>query len=118
MKFTDVRIRRIQNQNRLRAVASVTIDDSFVIHEIRVIEGAKGFFIAMPSRKNKHGVFKDVAHPINSETRAEIEKIVLEEFKRQEALDEQQKQQEAQQEEQELVEEPKEEKQAEAKKEK
>lgn len=80
MKFTDVRIRRIENQNRLRAVASVTIDDAFVIHEIRIIEGAKGIFVAMPSRKNKFGVFKDVAHPINTETRNEIEKVVLDEY--------------------------------------
>jgi len=85
MKFTDVRVRKIENQNRLRAVASVTIDDCFVIHEIRVIEGAKGIFVAMPSRKNKYGVFKDVAHPINTETRAEIEKVVLAEFNKEEA---------------------------------
>jgi|SRR5690554_569250 len=80
MKFTDVRIRKIENQNRLRAVASVTIDDAFVIHEIRIIEGAKGIFVAMPSRKNKFGVFKDVAHPINTETRNEIERVVLDEY--------------------------------------
>lgn len=80
MKITDVRVRKIENQNRLRAVASITLDDAFVIHEIRVIEGAKGVFIAMPSRKNKFGVFKDVAHPINTETRSLIEKAVLDEF--------------------------------------
>jgi len=80
MKFTDVRIRKIENQNRLRAVASVTIDDAFVIHEIRIIEGAKDIFVAMPSRKNKFGVFKDVAHPINTETRNEIERVVLDEY--------------------------------------
>lgn len=80
MKFTDVRIRKIENQNRLRAVASVTIDDAFVIHEIRIIEGAKGIFVAMPSRKNKFGVFKDVAHPINTETRNEIERVVLDAY--------------------------------------
>ncbi|HHU55864.1 MAG TPA: septation regulator SpoVG [Acholeplasmataceae bacterium] len=95
MKFTDVRIRRIQNQNRLRAVASVTIDDAFVIHEIRVIEGARGIFVAMPSRKNKYGVYKDVAHPINQETRAEIERVVLAEFNKQEAEAEQEKHEEA-----------------------
>lgn len=83
MKITDVRVRKIENQNRLRAVASITIDDAFVIHEIRVIEGAKGIFVAMPSRKNKFGVFKDVAHPINTETRAEVEKAVLDEFNKQ-----------------------------------
>ena len=90
MKFTDVKVRKIQNQNRLRAVASVTIDDAFVIHEIRIIEGAKGIFVAMPSRKNKYGVYKDVAHPINSETRAEIEKVVLDEFNKEEVNEEMQ----------------------------
>lgn len=80
MNITDVRVRKIENQNRLRAVASITLDDAFVIHEIRVIEGAKGIFIAMPSRKNKFGVFKDVAHPINTETRSQIEKAVLDEY--------------------------------------
>jgi len=82
MKFTDIRVRKVENQNRLRAVASVTIDDAFVIHEIRIIEGTNGVFVAMPSRKNKFGVFKDIAHPINTETRSEMEKAVLEEYYR------------------------------------
>lgn len=77
MKITDVRLRRIENQNRLKAVASITFDDAFAVHELRVIEGSKGIFVAMPSRKNKNGVFKDVAHPINAETRKEIEEAVL-----------------------------------------
>lgn len=80
MKITDVRLRRIENQNRLKAVASITINDAFAVHELRVIEGSKGIFVAMPSRKNKSGVFKDVAHPINSETRALIEAVVLEKY--------------------------------------
>lgn len=80
LRFTDIRVRKVENQNRLRAVASVTIDDAFVIHEIRIIEGENGIFIAMPSRKNKYGVFKDIAHPINTETRSEMEKAVLEEY--------------------------------------
>ena len=80
MKFTDIRVRKVENQNRLRAVASVTIDDAFVIHEIRIIEGTNGVFIAMPSRKNKFGVFKDIAHPISTEARAEMEKAVLDEY--------------------------------------
>jgi stage V sporulation protein G len=82
MKFTDIRVRKVENQNRLRAIASVTIDDAFVIHEIRIIEGTNGVFVAMPSRKNKFGVFKDIAHPINTETRSEMEKAVLEEYYR------------------------------------
>ena len=80
MKITDVRLSRIANQNRLKAVASITNDDAFAVHELRVIEGSKGIFVAMPSRRNKHGVFKDVAHPINSETRKMIEEAVLEKF--------------------------------------
>lgn len=87
MRITDVRVRKIENQNRLRGVASITIEDAFVIHEIRIIEGAKGVFVAMPSRKNKLGVFKDVAHPINTETRAEVEKAVLDEFNKMESLE-------------------------------
>lgn len=80
MKITDVRLRRILNQNRLKAVASITIDDAFAVHELRVIEGKKGTFVAMPSRKNKQGTFKDVAHPINTETRQAIEKAVLDKY--------------------------------------
>jgi len=80
MKITDVRLRRILNQNRLKAVASITIDDAFAVHELRVIEGKKGTFVAMPSRKNKQGTFKDVAHPINTETRQTIEKAVLDKY--------------------------------------
>lgn len=80
LRFTDIRIRKVENQNRLRAVASVTIDDAFVVHEIRIIEGENGVFIAMPSRKNKFGVFKDIAHPINTEARSEMEKAVLDEY--------------------------------------
>lgn len=80
MQITDVRLRKIENQNRLRAVASVTFDDAFAVHELRVIEGSKGVFVAMPSRKNKNGIFKDVAHPINAETRKMIEEAVLAKF--------------------------------------
>ncbi|MGN0782876.1 MAG: septation regulator SpoVG [Christensenellales bacterium] len=78
MKFTDVRIRKVDKEDtKLRAVASVTIDDSFVIHDIKVIEGTEGLFIAMPSRKTKEGEYKDIAHPINAATRQELSDAVL-----------------------------------------
>ena len=78
MKFTDVRIRKVEKEdNKLRAIASVTIEECFVIHDIKVIEGNEGLFIAMPSRKTKEGEYKDIAHPINSDTRKELSVAVL-----------------------------------------
>ena len=78
MKFTDVRIRKVEKEdNTLRAIASVTIEECFVVHDIKVIEGTEGLFIAMPSRKTKEGEYKDIAHPINTETRNELSDIVL-----------------------------------------
>lgn len=87
MKITDVRIRIIEGDSRLRGIASITIDDAFAVHELRIIEGREGLFVAMPSRKLKDDSFKDVAHPINLETRRELESLVLskyEEVKKQE----------------------------------
>ena len=69
MKITDVRIRKVDSQTRLKAVASITIDDAFAIHELRIIEGKNGLFVAMPSREKAEGGFRDIAHPINLETR-------------------------------------------------
>ena len=80
MKITDVRIRKIDGQTRLRAVVSITIDDAFAVHELRVIEGKDGLFVAMPSREASDGTFRDLAHPINTETRAVIEKAVLDKY--------------------------------------
>ena len=80
MKITDVRIRKIDGQTRLRAVASITIDDAFAVHELRIIEGKEGLFVAMPSRESNDGTFRDLAHPINAETRAMVEKAVLEKY--------------------------------------
>ena len=78
MQITDVRIRLTKKDDiKLRAIASITIDGCFVIHEIRVIEGEKGLFVAMPSRKTPEGEFKDTAHPINTETREMVDKAVL-----------------------------------------
>jgi len=80
MNITDVRIRRITTGGKMKAVVSITIDDCFAIHDIKIIESQNGLFIAMPSRKTPDGQFKDIAHPINSETRKTIEKLILEKF--------------------------------------
>ena len=81
MKISDVRIRIVQKpDSKLKAVASITIDDCFVIHDIKVIDGAEGYFIAMPIRKTSDGEYKDVAHPINSETRKIVIDAILEAF--------------------------------------
>ena len=82
MKITDVRVRLVnKDDSKLKAVASITIDDCFVVHDVKIIDGNDGFFIAMPSRKTADGEFKDVAHPIKSETRNEIIESVLETYK-------------------------------------
>ncbi len=81
MKITDVRVRIVKkDDSKLKAVASVTFDDCFVVHDIKVIEGNEGFFIAMPSRKTADGEYKDIAHPIKTETREEIISTVLNKF--------------------------------------
>ncbi len=81
MKITDIRIRKLETENRLRAVVSITIDDCFAVHELRVIEGKDGLFVAMPSRKVGNDGFRDVAHPINAETRKMIEDEVIAKYK-------------------------------------
>ena len=80
MTITDVRLIKVEGQNRLKAIAAITIDDCFVVHELRVIEGDTGLFVAMPSRKRASGEYKDIAHPINHETREMIEKKVIEAY--------------------------------------
>ena len=78
LKISDVRIRLVKKaDSKLKAVASITIDDSFVVHDIKVIDGNDGPFIAMPSRKTSDGEFKDIAHPLNTETREELRHIIL-----------------------------------------
>ena len=78
MKITDIRIRLVPNEDsKLKAVASITIDECFVVHDIKVLEGNQGYFVSMPSRKTPEGEYKDVAHPINTPTREEINKLVL-----------------------------------------
>lgn len=82
MKITDVRVRRMEKEGKMKAVVSITIDDEFVVHDIKVIEGEKGLFIAMPSKRTSDGEYRDVAHPINSETRESIQKLILESYER------------------------------------
>ena len=78
MNITDVRVRKVAKEGKMKAVVSITIDDEFVVHDIKVIEGEKGMFIAMPSRKATDGEYRDIAHPINSQTRERIQNIILE----------------------------------------
>ena len=80
MNITDVRVRRVAKEGKLTAVVSITIDEEFVVHDIKVIEGEKGLFIAMPSRKATDGEYRDIAHPINSETREKIQGIILQKY--------------------------------------
>ncbi len=81
MKISDVRVRIVKkDDSKLKAVASITIEDCFVVHDIKVIEGTEGFFIAMPSRKTNDGEYKDIAHPINTETREALRIAILEAF--------------------------------------
>lgn len=80
MKITDVRVRKIAKEGKMKAIVSITIDDEFVVHDIKVIEGDKGLFIAMPSKKATDGEYRDIAHPINSDTRDRIQTIILEKY--------------------------------------
>jgi stage V sporulation protein G len=80
VQITDVRLRRVNGEGRMKAIASITIDGEFVVHDIRVIDGNNGMFVAMPSKKTPDGEFRDIAHPISSETRQKIQDAVLEEY--------------------------------------
>lgn len=81
MKISDIRIRLVKkDDSKLKAVASITIDECFVVHDIKIIEGNEGYFIAMPSRKTSEGEYKDTVHPLNTETRERIRDLVLKEF--------------------------------------
>lgn len=77
MEVTDVRLRRVQTDGRMRAIASITLDNEFVIHDIRVIDGNEGLFVAMPSKRTPDGEFRDIAHPINSSARTKLQEAVL-----------------------------------------
>ena len=77
MQVTDVRVRRVEKEGKMKAIVSITLDNEFVIHDIKVIEGEKGLFIAMPSRKSSDGEYRDIAHPLNSDTRDKIQSMIL-----------------------------------------
>ena len=86
MNITDVRVRKVTKEGKMKAVVSITLDDEFVVHDIKVIEGEKGKFIAMPSRKASDGEYRDIAHPINSDTRERIQSMILAEYEKAAAL--------------------------------
>lgn len=93
MNITDVRVRKVAKEGKMKPVVSITIDDEFVVHDIKVIEGEKGLFIAMPSRKAADGEYRDIAHPINSTTRDRIQTLILDKY--QEVMNETDAQEEA-----------------------
>ena len=80
MQITSIIIRRISLENKMKAIVSITFDNEFVVHDVKVIEGVNGLFIAMPSRRTQEGDFKDIVHPINSEFREELSRAVLEKY--------------------------------------
>ncbi|MCI8356656.1 MAG: septation regulator SpoVG [Lachnospiraceae bacterium] len=82
MRITDVRVRKMTQDSKMKAIVSITIDDEFVVHDIKVIEGEKGLFIAMPSKKATDGEYRDIAHPINSVTREHIQNIILDSYEK------------------------------------
>ncbi len=82
MQITDVRVRKIAKEGKMKAIVSITLDEEFVVHDIKVIEGEKGLFIAMPSKKTTDGEYRDIAHPINSDTRERIQDIILESYEK------------------------------------
>lgn len=81
MQITDIRIRKLEKEGKMKAVVSITIENEFVVHDIKIIEGDKGLFIAMPSRKTADGEYRDIAHPISSETRTQIQDLILAKYK-------------------------------------
>ena len=82
MQITDVRVRKIAKEGKMKAIVSITLDDAFVVHDIKVIEGEKGLFIAMPSKRATDGEYRDIAHPINSGTRDVIQRTILDSYEK------------------------------------
>ena len=82
VKITDVRIRKVQEEGKMKAIVSITFDNEFVVHDIKIIDGQNGLFVAMPSRKMADGEFRDIAHPINSETRSKIQDAIFNEYEK------------------------------------
>lgn len=88
MNITDVRIRKVEKEGKMKAVVSITIDNEFAVHDIKIIEGEKGLFIAMPSRRNAEGEYRDVAHPINSDVRQHIQQLIMDKYQEEMAVNE------------------------------
>ena len=86
MNITDVRVRKVDVEGKMRAIVSITLDNEFVVHDIKVIEGENGLFIAMPSKKGNDGEYRDIAHPINSATREKIQQLILEAYQQELAV--------------------------------
>jgi stage V sporulation protein G len=82
LEITDVRVRKVGGDGKMKAVASVTFDNDFVVHDIKIIEGQNGMFIAMPSRKTPDGEYRDIAHPINSDMRGRLQDMILQQYDR------------------------------------
>ena len=82
MEITDIRLKKVTKEGKMKAIASITLDNEFAIHDIKVIEGEKGLFIAMPSRKAADGDYRDIAHPINQETRERVQSLILAEYEK------------------------------------
>lgn len=82
MNVTDVRIRKLREEGKMKAVVSVTFDDAFVVHDIKIIEGQNGLFVAMPSRKVGEADYRDIAHPINTDTRSMLQQIIFDEYEK------------------------------------
>lgn len=82
MEITDIRLKKVTKEGKMKAVASITLDNEFAVHDIKVIEGEKGLFIAMPSRKAADGDYRDIAHPINQNTRERIQSMILAEYQK------------------------------------
>lgn len=80
MQITDVRVRKVAKEGKLKAIASITLDGEFVIHDLKVIEGEKGLFVAMPSKRASDGEYRDICHPINTETRSRVQTTVLDAY--------------------------------------
>lgn len=80
MEITDIRVRKVTKEGKMKAIVSITFDDEFVVHDIKVIDGEKGLFIAMPSRKATDGEYRDIAHPINSTTRDRVQKMIIDKY--------------------------------------
>lgn len=90
MEITDIRLKKVTKEGKMKAIVSITLDNEFAVHDIKVIEGEKGLFIAMPSRKAADGDYRDIVHPINQDARQRIQSLILAEYERVSEADEEQ----------------------------